>query len=76
MRRTIINMLRVQRLYNNNDRKRLLLYYVLQDKKRLSFYPLLRIKDLFKDQEIMYKINEMGYTSLSYSILQILAIKM
>lgn len=53
-------MLRVERLHNNNDRKRLLLYYILQDKKRLSFYPLLEVKYLFKHQEIMYKINEHG----------------
>lgn len=49
------NMSGVQRLYNNNDRKRLLLYYILQDKtkqKRLLFHHsinLLELKDLFKD---------------------------
>lgn len=67
-------MLRVQRLYNNNDRNGYF-FIISYKKKRLSFYLLLRIKDLFKDQEIMYKINEMGYIRLSYFILQILAIK-
>lgn len=51
--RTKINILRVHQLYNNNDKKQ----------KKIVFSPLfnlLEVKDLLKDQENLYHVNEQG----------------
>lgn len=39
---------------------RKLLHYDKRNKKRLSFHHFLEVKDLFKDLENLYKVNEQG----------------